>query len=36
MSDETENLDKPWTLYALLPYIQFYDGIMMGEEQSKN
>ena len=36
MSDETENVDKLWTLYALLPYIQFYYGIMMGEEQRKN
>ena len=36
MLDETENVGKLWTLYALLPYIQFFDGIMTGEGQSKN
>ena len=36
MSDETENVDKLWTPYALLPYIQFFDGIMAGDGQSKN
>ena len=36
MPDEIENVEKLWTLYALMPYIQFYDGIMMGEGQTKN
>ena len=36
MSDETENVDKLRMLYAFLPYIQFYDGIMMDEGQSNN
>ena len=36
MPDKTENVDKLWTLYALMPYTQFYDGIMMGEGQTKN